>query len=97
MDQTLFTIYQLENCGTTRWAEMNGGIGDRVLFLEYFSGIGVGFGLSASHFAGFKRNYIYFHENLSDNRNIVCRFDIEKGTTEVKPIKFPGVWFVPRL
>jgi Protein of unknown function (DUF295) len=102
MDQILFTVYRLEDYGTTpHWAEMKDGIGDLVLFLEYFSRSGVGFGLSASHFAGFKGNCIYFHEKsdryIPDNRNIVGRFDIEKGITEVIPIKFPGVWFVPHL
>ncbi|XP_078162221.1 uncharacterized protein LOC144557509 [Carex rostrata] len=99
MDEALFEVYRLEDDGGKPcWAKMNDGIGDRMLFLDWS---GSGFGLSASHFAGFKGNCIYFQESNnkfgSDSRIFLARFDIEKSTTQLLPGEFYGVWFVPHL
>lgn len=104
LDEVLFEVYRLEYSegGTTtcRWAKMNGGIGDRMLFLQY--GFGSGFCLHASHFPGFKGNCIYFqewNENLVGYDNcFLGRFDIKEGKTELlRTGEFFGVWFIPRI
>ncbi|KAF3321510.1 hypothetical protein FCM35_KLT13726 [Carex littledalei] len=100
LDEVLFEVYRLEYSGTTtRWAKMNGGIGDRMLFLQY--SFGSGFCLHASHFAGFKGNCIYFQEwngQLIGNYNFFLGwFDIKEGKTELLHGEFYGAWFIPRM
>lgn len=100
LDKVLFEVYRLEYSGTTPcWAKMNGGIGDRMLFLQY--GFGSGFCLHASHFEGFKGNCIYFQgwngEIIGNNNLYLGRFDIKEGKTELLLGEFEGVWFIPRI
>ncbi|KAJ4746529.1 F-box SKIP23-like protein (DUF295) [Rhynchospora pubera] len=95
-EEIYFTIYQLNKVGENyQWIKVRG-IGDRMLFLDYIRS----FALRASDFSGLRGNCIYFQKfDYGRLRMLLCRHDLETGTTEVLP-NFSGdwsTWMIPNL
>ncbi|KAJ3691119.1 hypothetical protein LUZ61_020283 [Rhynchospora tenuis] len=95
-----FEIYRLEATESPRWAKLNGGIGNRVLFLDNI--IETGFCLNASEFDGFRGNCIYLRQDHPTRhkgyRVFIARYDLEEHKSEVLPLPHStGTWFVPTL
>ncbi|KAJ3706974.1 hypothetical protein LUZ61_010679 [Rhynchospora tenuis] len=90
-----FDIYQLEEAsGNYQWVKIRS-IGNQVLFLNYIGG----FSVRDSELPGFKGNCIYFENYDSMSNRVLCRHDLENGTTEALPNFWGGrgTWFIPNL
>ncbi|KAJ3695923.1 hypothetical protein LUZ60_001300 [Juncus effusus] len=97
-----FDIYRLDfGDGSVEpcWVRIDG-IGEEMLFLDLFHGFR-GLSFSASDFAGFRGNCIYFLDEEFEKTKgcILCRYDIENDTVEVLscPFEKGGTWIVPSL
>ncbi|KAJ3706975.1 hypothetical protein LUZ61_010680 [Rhynchospora tenuis] len=96
LEEIDFSIYRLNKVGENyQWVKVRD-IGDRMLFLDYVRS----FALRASDFSGFRGNCIYFYKyDYKRLRYLLCRHDLETGTTEVLP-NFSGkwsTWMIPNL
>ncbi|KAJ4799851.1 F-box SKIP23-like protein (DUF295) [Rhynchospora pubera] len=90
-----FDIYQLDEASSNyQWVKIRS-IGNQVLFLNYTGG----FSVQDSVLPGFKGNCIYFPDYDSLSNRILCRHDLENGTTEALPNFWGGrgTWIIPNL